>query len=558
MLLDPAFSDQDRRLASSDFHDSLEDPLHNGEIIEIAIEISGYEKHTHLLAQFQDAVISDEPPTLKIIYRYEPMKDEEGAILDYHYSIFLAGNVKTPFTSTHRSFINVNVIPALRDVEKEMKGLKRSPLFKLVSQYNIKEDELKDIATELKGAADLLMDLDEIIEITNLIQTKFNSLSGSQPDNNINLSTFDIDPSRLLQTLQILMGAKHRPVSEISLGLCNILYITLMLLLIRDRTVPSIINGDKWKELISKDKDGLLEKFYIKNEKGKYLLNKQLMHDAEFLSLYSFLNRNLFPSQSFTLLAIEEPEAHLHPVLQRLIYREILSKSETSVIFTTHSTQITSVAPIESIVHVRASKERVSNVLSAAQLKISKRDKADLERYLDTQRGEIYFGLGVILVEGISEEYLVPSFASILGYSLDYNRVVICNINSTNFKPFIQLLEKLHIDWCLITDGDYYEKVNDTNLFHTLKTNGAASYYRGLELIKETLIKLEILQKEKIPTDYLEQKELFSSYGCFVGNYTLEVDIMDTCNDEGKGILKKCLVRLSLAGNSSKRILKIY
>jgi putative ATP-dependent endonuclease of OLD family len=69
--------------------------------------------------------------------------------------------------------------------------------------------------------------------------------------------------------------------------------------------------------------------------------------------LYSWMNENNGEQQTFTILAIEEPEAHLSPILQRLIFREVLHKSNTSVIFTTHSTFIGSIAPLLSIVHIR-------------------------------------------------------------------------------------------------------------------------------------------------------------------------------------------------------------
>lgn len=72
LILDSSFSDQDRYLQLSDFHDSLVDPMKNGQEIEISIEVQGYERHTQLLAKFRDAVVNDYPPTLRITYKYYP------------------------------------------------------------------------------------------------------------------------------------------------------------------------------------------------------------------------------------------------------------------------------------------------------------------------------------------------------------------------------------------------------------------------------------------------------------------------------------------------------
>lgn len=73
-------------------------------------------------------------------------------------------------------------------------------------------------------------------------------------------------------------------------------------------------------------------------------------------NLYSFMDSINTVSEGFTILAIEEPEAHLHPTFQRVIYKDVM-KSNTSVLMTTHSPYITSVAPLDSIVHLRSTKE---------------------------------------------------------------------------------------------------------------------------------------------------------------------------------------------------------
>ena len=195
LILDSSFSDQDRYLQLSDFHDSLVDPMKNGQEIEISIEVQGYERHTQLLAKFRDAVVNDYPPTLRITYKYYPLKDANDQIITYEYKIYLGSNEQNIFTSSHRNLLNLKVIKALRDVEREMKSLRRSPMYQLVQQFDLNDDELQEIADELKDASNAIMDLDEIIEIKGLIQGKFKTLSGNQVDCDIELSTFDIEPA---------------------------------------------------------------------------------------------------------------------------------------------------------------------------------------------------------------------------------------------------------------------------------------------------------------------------------------------------------------------------
>ncbi|MBP9583526.1 MAG: AAA family ATPase, partial [Ignavibacterium sp.] len=455
LILDRDLSDNDRQLTSDDFHDSIEAPMEIGAVIEIKLHIQGYEHSRKLIAQFADAVISDEPPTLQFVYKFDPDYDEDGNIIKYKYAIYKGNNPNNRFTNEDRSYINIYVIKALRDVERELRANRNSPLYKLVKQYEISVEHLEEISEALKEAAKGILELDEIIHIKKTLANRFTSLSGLQYDNEITLRTFDIDTERLLYNLQVYMGRKERPVSELSLGLANILYISLILILIKDKTILSIIKEEQYQELLEDDLKKILPELYEKTEKENYILKEDIDED-KIKELYLFMDEHNFRHQSFTILAVEEPEAHLHPVLQRLIYREVLHNSDTSVVFTTHSPYIASIAPLNSVVHIRKVEES-SDVFSTANLTIKEREKKDIERYIDVKRGEIYFGKGVILAEGITEEYLLPAFANLLETPLDDYGIVVCNIDSTNFKQYIQLLNCLNIPWVLFTDGDYYE-----------------------------------------------------------------------------------------------------
>lgn len=540
LILDKEFSDSDRQLGEEDFHDSIEEPMENGEIIEICLEIKNYEHNSKLVAQFADAVISDLPPTLKFTYRFAPDKDEFGNIISYQYHIFKGDRDDKKFTHEDRSYINIYVIKALRDVERELKSNRNSPLYKLVKQYEISKDDLEKIAKDLKDAADGLLEMDEIVHIKDTLTSRFANLTGLQTDNEITLRTFDIDTEKLLYSLQVYMGIEERPVSELSLGLANILYISLMLILLKDKTVIPIIKKEQFDEFLKKADSGVLKKLYNISENGKYILKRDISEeDAD--ELYQFMDDYNYRHQEFTILAVEEPEAHLHPTLQRLIYKEVLHNSNTSVIFTSHSTHLTSITPLEYIVNIR-NVDLGSNVYSTTDLSFGEREKKDIERYIDAKRGEIYFGKGVILVEGITEEYIVPAAADLLEEPLDKYGIVVCNIDSTNFKPYIQLLQSLNIPWVLCTDGDYYEiedyiddkgKEKKKRVYHILDTdNGRPYWYAGNENINKILFDLSIVDKEK-----LEEIELNDS-GCFIGCYTLEVDMMIDGGSAGIDIIK--------------------
>ncbi len=561
LILDRNLSDIDRELNVSDFHDSIEDPMGNGEEIKIAIEIQNYQHNRQLIAQFQDAVISTTPPTLRFTYKYFPLRDESGEILSYQYQIYKGATEDKFFRSEDRNFLNIKVIGALRDVERELSANKRSPLFKLVKQYDIDQEELDEISEAMQEAAEDILKLDEIKDIKNIIEDKFKTLAGLQHDNKINLRPYDIDTERLLYTIQVYMGLKERPVSELSLGLANILYVAMMMLLLRDKTVPRILKKEAYDDLITKENGGLIPENYTVNEKGNnYIQNDNI--DTEIKKqLYGFFDQHNHQLHSVTILAVEEPEAHLHPVLQRLIYREVLHKSETSVIFTTHSPYITAVAPLETMVHCRYEKGE-TKVFSTSSLVIDPKDKTDIERYLDAKRGEIYFGKGVLLVEGITEEYIVPRTAGLIGTYLDDLGIVVCNIHSTNFKPYVQILEALGIPWCLITDGDYYnleikiegDKEKRIRHYHQIWQEGTPQHFRGLELMNKMNVELGLITEAEIHLDnFPSQFNLHKSKGCFVGFYTLEIDTMINGGAQGKEILKTVYSEVRPGGEKQQK-----
>ncbi|AZV41530.1 ATP-dependent endonuclease [Peribacillus asahii] len=523
LVLDPNLSDYDRYLEETDFNDTIETPFDNKEIIEISLEIQGFEHNTALLATFCDATINTNPPTIRITYEFAPISDKE-----YGYLIYLGEDKSFAFTHQHRKMLNLKVINGLRDANSDFKNLRKSPLNQLLKQYDFDKAVLKEIAQNMKDEGKSILSFEELIDLKEKINKNIIKIVGNQTSySDISLETVDINPDKILNTLKLMIGSnKQRPTSEVSLGVTNILYISLVLLSLEDKTIPTLIIKEELEKLREIDSENLLDEFYEVQGERYYKLSQEKEISLE---LYKFFSNNYDSDKGHTILVIEEPEAHLHPILQRCIFRDVMRKP-LSIILTTHSTDITSVSPINSIVHLRLEEDSTS-IHSTNNINLNTKDKLDIERYMDVKRSELYFGKGVILVEGIAEEYLIPRLALNLGIDLDFYGIVCCNINSTNFKPYIALLRELGIPYIIFTDGDYYYEIEDNSsskaktkrIYHELeKDDHKNKGWLGLDLAYDALKELRIFNSDKDGSS----EEDYNKEGYYFSHYTLEIDLM--------------------------------
>jgi putative ATP-dependent endonuclease of OLD family len=527
-------------LQESDFNDSIKNPMENKEEILIEIYIDNYDQNKTILAVFQDATVmtEDGKEVLKFTYRFFPYINE-GGVAEYQYNIYKGNDETKKFGSYERKYLNIKVVKALRDVEGEMKNSRTSPIQKMLKNYAIDKQDLEHIAEEYRKNGEKILNLDELVDLTNNINKRFGMVLGNN-DFDVSLRAMEINPAKVLSSLKLLMA--QRNTTEISLGLNNILYISMILQLLQDKTIPSLIKAEKYMELSSIPGGDILKATYEESKNGNYFLNDDISESQQ-EKLYTFMSKNMPISKGVTILAIEEPEAHLHPVNQRLIYRDVIQNSSNSVLLTTHSTHITAIAPIDSIVHLHDDGERGTEIHATAAMPISDGEFLDVERYLDVKRGEIYLGKAVLLVEGIAEEYLIPKFANLLGKPLDEKGIIVCNINCTNFTPYVKLLRSLDIPYAVITDGDYYyENEEEERIYHQMDNDDSdvKSGWLGMEIIEKMINELGLNGDEKIPDDPDEKDQLFYSLGLFVGYYTFEVDMME-CAATSKNNREKAL-----------------
>jgi len=131
---------------------------------------------------------------------------------------------------------------------------------------------------------------------------------------------------------------------------------------------------------------------------------------------------------------------------------------------TSNSPQFAAAAELNRLVVVT----RTRGVVRASAHSIRDVDMSDLERahvrrFLDVTKATLFFARGVILVEGVSEQLLLPHLARMVERNLADGGVTIINIGGVAFSHFARLFgdSGLPIPCAIISDGDADPTVPD-------------------------------------------------------------------------------------------------
>ena len=179
---------------------------------------------------------------------------------------------------------------------------------------------------------------------------------------------------------------------------------------------------------------------------------------AVFSSLKTIINKYLDKSQSnpyFCILALEEPEAHIHPNSQRRLIQYFCEITGQKII-TTHSPYIISTSNINDLIYASL-QDAKSKYISLLTMNIDKEEIRKVERAVLNSRGDILFSAITVLVEGETEEQALPVFfQEYFNKPPNFYGVNFVGVGGSgkNYLPFLQVLEIIGVKWFVFIDGE--------------------------------------------------------------------------------------------------------
>jgi len=459
LVLDKNLSYKDRYLELRDFYSFQ--ALNIDSHIIISIELEGND-----LANFPNLhALNNGQNTARITYifahksKYINSREviSEIKIEDFKWKLYGGGN-RYDFNDilglgeihfTDIEGINLFYITAFRNIYNDIQGRSKSLLSQYCTSRPNSEDELEQLRSILNTSSTQLNQLGFIPDIQTNIEGIHENIVGDSFSFPLSLefqSDFDEDIWNQLQ-LNYQSNGQNIPISLLGLGQKNIIYLSLFL-----------------SKLI--------------NEHNEHELN---------------------------LLLIEEPESHLHPQLQKILFSNLQDLDNIQVFMTSHSTHIASDCEYKNLnIIYKNLEQKVKSFSPFTSSILTDREPLFLKRYLDATRSELFFASGIIFVEGIAEQFIIPEISKrVYGVDLVEHNISVISVHSRYFDPFLKLLQDngFEIPASVIIDGDENEiaqgqtETTAVGNARALEVDGRVKVFAGISTLETDLFPNNVTNK---------------------------------------------------------------
>jgi len=325
-------------------------------------------------------------------------------IEQYEYSIYGGGNTHKRVDPYFLKMLKMENLDALRDAKKELvaSGDYRL-LFKVLNnrdktKFALIQEKLLELEEKVKTDIEFGLIKSEIKTYLDKI-----SLQEIDSDNNVDFKFSSPELNEILKKLSLVYGSDPIGVERNGLGRNNLLYISLVL-----------------SHLINKTDDN---------------------------------------STFFRFVGIEEPESHLHPHLQHHLSKNIRNdaREDLQIVLTTHSPYISSQLEMDHTYVLFKNEGVIKRHHLLKGIDKNSQTAKYLQKYLDASNSAMFFAKKLILVEGISEMLLLPTLFSIHSKGIPLEKIGcnVINVYGLAFSHFLEIINNGYFIRCSVfTDND--------------------------------------------------------------------------------------------------------
>ena len=175
------------------------------------------------------------------------------------------------------------------------------------------------------------------------------------------------------------------------------------------------------------------------------------------------------------MLALEEPEAHLHPSAIRALW-ELVQGFTGQKLISTHSGELLAETEIRDVRRLARTSDGIRAFRVAGNV-LSGEEERKFNYHIRRTRGELLFARCWLLVEGETEAWVYPAAARALGLNLHREGVRIVEYRQSDVGMLAKVANALGISWYCVGDDDSNRARDEPKLKENLEGAGEADRY---------------------------------------------------------------------------------